>query len=107
MAKITFGWTIEGATPEETKQIEAEIVSAFVEGYQGEFIQEVLGGDVMQLPTVTDQEKKDFAIYKLTQQNLASISEQRLQKVLLAARAVAQANQSKHELPRLPKRGGK
>lgn len=108
MAKIVFDWTIETDDINERDTLENEIVSAFVEGYQGEFIQEVLGGDVMLLPTVTAAEKRAFAVHKLTQQNLGSIQEQRMSRVLQAARIAAQAQAAKHELPPLiRKQGGK
>ncbi len=101
MAKVTFSWTIAGPDQKENDLLEAEIVAAFVEGYQGEFIQEVLGGNVMLLSQVTDAEKKAFAIYKLTQQNLSSIQAQQIEKQIMAARAVAATQAKKHELPKI------
>lgn len=104
MAKITFEWRIEGPDAVENQTLEDEIVSAFVEGYQGEFIQEVLDGEVFRLPEVTAAERKAFAVYKLTQQNLASIQSQRMEKVIQAARVLAQSQAAKHELPAIVKK---
>lgn len=106
MAKITFDWTIETTDEKERLALENEIVSAFVEGYQGEFIQEVLGGDVMRLPEVTAEEKRAFAVFKLTQQNLSSIQSQRMEKIIMAARVMAQNQAAKHELPQIIRKSG-
>lgn len=101
MAKITFDWIIETNDEQERLALENEIVSAFVEGYQGEFIQEVLNGEVMRLPEVTAAEKRAFAVFKLTQQNLSSIQSQRMEKIIMAARIAAQAQAAQHELPQI------
>lgn len=106
MAKVTFDWKIETSDEQERQTLENEIVSAFVEGFQGEFIQEVLGGDVMRLPEVTDAERRAFAVFKLTQQNLSSIQSQRMEKIIMAARIAAQAQAAKHELPQIIRKPG-
>lgn len=103
--KVIFTWTIEGATKEETDAENERIADAFVKGNLGEFIQEVLGGDVLQLPTVTPAEKQAFAIRKLTQLNLQSIDQAEIESAIAAMRqAVESDKRNKRELPELPRR---
>lgn len=102
--KTTFLWQHEGGTKEEQAAEDERIAQAFVKGNLGEFIQEVLGGDVLLLSTVTADERKAFAVFKLTQLNLQSIEQAELESAINALRNSEISKRAPRELPAIPRR---
>lgn len=102
--KTTFLWQHEGGTKEEQAAEDERIAQAFVKGNLGEFIQEVLGGDVLLLSTVTADERKAFAIRKLTELNYQSIDQAELESSINALRNAELAKRQPRELPDIPRR---
>ena len=94
---IEFTWNTDDP------ELDKAIVEEWVKGNSGEFIQLVCGGDQMLLGTVTFAQKKAFAIRKLTEQNLQSVRESAIARVVQVERqrAAQEANEMIGELPEL------
>lgn len=67
-------------------ELDAQIVEEWVLGNQGEFIQAVCGGNQMLLATITFEQKKAFAIRKLTEQNMNSVRQSSVERIMMAER---------------------
>lgn len=85
----------------DDKELDARIVDAFVNGNQGQFIQEVLGGKVMLLPEATFEMKKAFAVRVLTQNNMGSINQAEIEAEIQIARQQLADQAAQMDLPEL------
>lgn len=97
MATVRFFWETDDPV------LDAQIVDTIVAGEQGRFIQEVVDGKVLDLPLVTDEQRKAFAIRILTERNIQAVTQSQVEQELQAFRQERFAAASQHQLPVMPK----
>lgn len=99
--EIIFDWTITTDDTKLAEQLDNEIIDMFIEGNSGEFIQSVCGGNPLLLGSVTKNQKRAFAIRKLTELNLNSFDQAKIEKQVMTARQEIAEKQGRRELPKL------